>query len=110
MGLTDEEVRAAAAQAHGNFSDWEWATVQRRGPDGTLRQARLPLGSLRASFGSLSRFEDAHALAAFLERHYVDASSDAEAAFSAAATLPAELRAQRAARLTWARLSDPGWC
>lgn len=91
-------------------STWEWATVKRPGPDGRPRSVRLPLGSLRASLGSMSRFEDAYALATFLERHYTDASSDAEVAASVAAEVPAELRAQRMARLTWAHPSDPGWC
>lgn len=118
--MRDEEVRAAAQQAHGNFSNWEWVWVRRdtvdvpaagtkTGPGGE-KLVRLPLGSLRVSLGYMSRFEDVYALAAFLRRHYTDKTSDDQVMASVAAAVPATLREERQLRLLWATRADPGWC
>lgn len=177
LGIRDEEVAAAAEQAHGNFrsglpagrpvpalpcdwhacwvrpaswhraphrlpsathvrglplmppplppprrSDWEWVWVRRKGkvtvptggtapdpeagPEGGSRLVRLPLGSLRASFGYMSRFEDAHALLSFLKKHYTDRTADDPPAAAAAAAQG------RGRRLRWAapEQQGPGWC
>lgn len=66
-GVRDEEVMALAAKANGDFSDWQWATVERE--NGTLR---LPLGSVRLSLGFMSRWEDAQAVVEVLARLYRD--------------------------------------
>lgn len=74
---------------------------------------KLPLGSLRASIGYMSRFEDVHALVEFIRRNYTDRADDAAVAASvaaAAAELPAAVREERRQRMRWAALQDPGWC
>ncbi|GBF89223.1 molybdenum cofactor sulfurase [Raphidocelis subcapitata] len=65
LGITAEEERARAL---GGYTDF--VTVLRRGDGGGLRPVVLPTGSVRASLGALSRFEDVHALVGFLERAY----------------------------------------
>ncbi|KAL6774590.1 hypothetical protein ACKKBG_A25570 [Auxenochlorella protothecoides x Auxenochlorella symbiontica] len=73
LGVRDEEVADFAATKHDNWTDWEWITVTRGvGPGGAPEQVVLPLGSIRASLGALSRWEDVDALARFLEAKYVD--------------------------------------
>lgn len=42
-----------------------------------MQRKRLPMGALRASLGYVSRFEDVHALLAFLEASFTDASAAA---------------------------------
>ncbi|PSC72351.1 Molybdenum cofactor sulfurase isoform B [Micractinium conductrix] len=116
LGVTDEEVRAAADAAHGNFSDWEWVWAPRPEPaagsadsgagggggsdvvpdggtsgNGDARRVRLPLGSLRASLGWMARFEDAWALVKFIQAHWTDRADDA------ATSAPAEVAASLAA-------------
>ena len=74
------------------------------------RPHKLPLGSLRASLGYMSRFEDAWALVDFLRRTYTDAADDDAAAARVAVQLPPGLRAERRQRLAAAALQGPGWC
>uniref|UniRef100_A0A1D2AGZ8 Molybdenum cofactor sulfurase n=2 Tax=Auxenochlorella protothecoides TaxID=3075 RepID=A0A1D2AGZ8_AUXPR len=73
LGVRDGEVADFAATKHDNWTDWEWITVTRGvEPGGAPEQVVLPLGSIRASLGALSRWEDVDALARFLEAKYVD--------------------------------------
>ncbi len=58
-----------ALRKGGDFSEWEWIDVERGG-----RTERRPLGSIRASLGMMTRFEDAHALVDFIGRTYVDST------------------------------------
>lgn len=129
LGVRDEEVRDAAERAQGNFSDWEWAWVERRADEagafphgGTAqlpgrphaRLVRLPLGSLRASLGYMARYEDAKALVDFLRAHYTDRTRDdlvlEEVRASAAAAGLAPTGGGE--RLQWAapERQGPGWC
>ncbi len=58
---------------------WEWLTVTRpdpTSPNHTLT-LRIPTGSVRASLGWGSRFEDAHALVSFIHKHYSGRHSNA---------------------------------
>ena len=89
---------------------------------------KLPLGSLRLSFGYMSRFEDAWAILNWLKQHYTDRSvddyvfDDAAAASSSssdgssgstagAAGAAAEQAQRRAERVRRAiELQGPGWC
>lgn len=59
------------ARSLGGYVDF--ITVLRPDPagGGRLAPVRLPTGGVRASLGSLSRFEDVYALAEFLEATYV---------------------------------------
>jgi selenocysteine lyase/cysteine desulfurase len=50
--------------------DKPFITVMRPGGNGKLRPVILPTGSVRASLGSLSTFEDVYALVAFLRDTY----------------------------------------
>jgi hypothetical protein len=58
--------------------DKPFITVMRHAPAGSsrhagaLRPVQLPTGSVRASFGSLSTFEDAYALVGFLAGTYLE--------------------------------------
>ena len=128
LGVRDEEVAEAAREAGGNFTDWEWIWVQRPGlaqpgppaagqparPAGKgLHWVRKPLGSLRASLGSMSRFEDAQALAAFIKEYWTDRTEDDDAGGdswqSVAAAAGDEDRLQQ--RLEQAAMqADPSWC
>ncbi len=56
------------ARALAGDLDKPFITVMRPAPDcgGPLRPVQLPTGSVRASLGSLSTFEDVYALATFL--------------------------------------------
>ncbi|PRW20464.1 Molybdenum cofactor sulfurase [Chlorella sorokiniana] len=98
LGVRDEEVQTAAQLAQGNFSEWEWVWVRRKvdtphaiptaeeaaahagsvvANEGKHHQlVKLPLGSLRLSFGYMSRFEDAWALLNWLKQHYTDRTVD----------------------------------
>ncbi len=73
MGITDEEVRAWAEAQGGDWSDWEWISVKRNGTE-----VKLPLGTLRASLGWMSRVQDVDALTGFLLRRYRDREDDGE--------------------------------
>ncbi|GAB4820182.1 hypothetical protein N2152v2_007228 [Parachlorella kessleri] len=72
-GVTEEEVQQLALRKGGDFSEWEWIDVERGG-----RTERRPLGSIRASLGMMTRFEDAHALVDFIGRTYVDSTDTGE--------------------------------
>lgn len=92
----------AASLAH-NMSG-SFITVMRQGPgDAAPRPVQLPTGSVRASLGSLSTFEDVWALVDFLRATYVDAS---EAATHAAAVAARAKAAVLAASGRYASLAD----
>lgn len=129
--------------------EWEWVWVRRRvdtpfavptadeaaahagsivRDDGKQFQlVKLPLGSLRLSFGYMSRFEDAWALLDWLKLHYTDRTVDdyvfagsgssssiggsgstAGTAGAAGAAEQAQRRAERVRRAI--ELQGPGWC
>lgn len=103
-----EELRSPAAIA---------AAATCGGDGGKKRLVKLPLGSLRASLGYMSRFEDAYALVSFLRRHYTDRAvddytgEDIKAAEGASGSEEGVLRLQRRReRRRWAELQGPGWC
>lgn len=74
VGVADSEVMAWAAAQGGDWGGWEWIPVRRNGT-----AVRLPLGTLRASLGWMSRVQDVDALAGFLLRRYRDRVDDGEA-------------------------------
>lgn len=87
-GVADEEVRDLAVARAGNWTDWEWVWVDRDVEDAELagepalgtqpgqrQRVKRALGSLRASVGWLSRYEDADALADWLQQRYIGPSS-----------------------------------
>ena len=68
-GVSEDEVRDKATRAKGDYQGWELI----------VRNDRLiPLGSLRASLGWLSRAVDVDALVDFLGKHYIDRVEDLE--------------------------------
>ncbi len=95
-----------------------------------FRLVKLPLGSLRLSFGYMSRFEDAWALLNWLKQHYTDRTVDdyvfddaagsslsgssgsggggSTAGAAGAAAEQAQRRAERVRRAI--ELQGPGWC
>lgn len=77
------------------------------------RLVKLPLGSLRLSFGYMSRFEDAWALLAWLKLHYTDRTVDdyvyGASGSSREAGEEREQRRQERVRRAVA-LQGPGWC
>ena len=81
VGVTDEEVRAKAMAADGNYAGWEWIEVER---DGKL--VRLPLGSIRVSLGWMSRQSDIDSLVDFLMSTYRDVEVDPQPATKEART------------------------
>lgn len=60
----------AAALAHNTSSGF--ITVLRRKSGDELEPVQLPIGSVRASLGALSTFEDVYALLKFLVNTYID--------------------------------------
>lgn len=60
-----------ASNATGLRYKWEWIEVER---NGTV--VKKPLGSIRASLGSMSRLVDVDALASFLLANYKDVETD----------------------------------
>jgi hypothetical protein len=60
----------AAALAHN--ASRGFITVLRRKQGSKLEPVQLPIGSVRASLGALSTFEDVYALVKFLQDTYVD--------------------------------------
>lgn len=80
LGILDSEVRdlaeKRAKEAPADWEDkWEWIDVERE-VEGVRREVRLPLGSLRASLGYMSRWEDAHSLVDFINTTYRDQQVD----------------------------------
>ena len=84
------------------------------------RLVKLPLGSLRLSFGYMSRFEDAFALLTWLRQHYTDRTLD-DYSFQASSggagsgrpdeTDDTEREQRRQERIHRAvALQGPGWC
>ncbi|KAI8467267.1 MAG: pyridoxal phosphate-dependent transferase [Monoraphidium minutum] len=86
MGITPEEERARSLGGYVDFltvlrpapaagapalAGGAAAAAAAAGDDG-LVPVELPTGGVRASLGALSRFEDAHALAEFLESTYLE--------------------------------------
>lgn len=75
LGIRPEEERRRALAGD---LDKPFITVMRHAPAGSsrhagaLRPVQLPTGSVRASFGSLSTFEDAYALVGFLAGTYLE--------------------------------------
>lgn len=72
LGIHPAEERAAAL-AHNTTHGF--ITVQRQVEEGGkthVKTVKLPIGSVRASLGSLSTFEDVYALVKFLKETYVD--------------------------------------
>ncbi|KAI8463606.1 MAG: pyridoxal phosphate-dependent transferase [Monoraphidium minutum] len=71
LGITPEEERARAIAGD---LDKPFITVMRPSPSDPSRLApvQLPTGSVRASLGSLSTFEDVYALVAFLANAYLE--------------------------------------
>lgn len=85
------------------------------GGGGGGRLVKLPLGSLRASFGYMSRFEDAWALLSFLRQHYTDRTADdppvaAPSGASSGGSEEDAARELRRQRMRWATVQGPGWC
>lgn len=84
------------------------------------RLVKLPLGSLRLSFGYMSRFEDAFALLTWIKRHYTDrtvdeyvleAGSGSSGAGGAGGPEDTEQERRRQERIHRAiALQGPGWC
>lgn len=75
-GVTEEEVKDLATKMAKDgtlLTHWQWINVTRPGHKGPQRR---PLGSLRASLGHTSRYEDVHALAKFIKATYVDRWDD----------------------------------
>lgn len=102
VGLTEQEVESLAGQKEGCDDDVEWITVQRPASEaatpgspvvsgsshldklkGTklqlghegeiaMKWVQKPLGTIRASLGHVSTFEDVHAFAAWMEVTYKD--------------------------------------
>eukprot|EP00775_Hariotina_reticulata_P008766 gene8766-8945_t len=81
LGLQADEVQMLAGQKEGCGDDLDFVTVMRPVPAGNgdsndvpvaegLVATQVPLGSVRASFGWASTFEDAYALVSFL-RGYI---------------------------------------
>ncbi|KAI8471501.1 MAG: pyridoxal phosphate-dependent transferase [Monoraphidium minutum] len=66
LGVQESEVAALAGSKEGCHDDVEYTTVC----------VDVPLGSVRASLGYLSTWEDCHALVSFIEKHYKDKSED----------------------------------
>ncbi|KAF8057669.1 hypothetical protein HT031_006018 [Scenedesmus sp. PABB004] len=99
IGIKPAEERAATL-SH-NVSALGFITVLRAtGPGGALAPVELPTGSVRASLGALSTFEDVYALADFLGRTYLD-RPDRETLTDAAARAHAAARRDAGGRAFW---------
>ncbi len=85
QGIEDWEIRShAVKQASATPNDeswqeaWEFITVNRTDPaSGETREQRLPLGTVRASLGWLSRWQDVRTLTDHLGALYRDLPAEA---------------------------------
>ncbi|KAI8474571.1 MAG: pyridoxal phosphate-dependent transferase [Monoraphidium minutum] len=90
LGVREAEVRALAGTKEGCHDDVEYAHVERRdvpamhgawesvdaADGGRLRLVDVPLGSVRASLGWFSTWEDCYALVRFIEARYKDKADE----------------------------------
>jgi molybdenum cofactor sulfurtransferase len=90
LGVQEDEVAALAGTKEGCHDDVEYATVARgeipvmhgawesvdTGDGPHMRMVDVPLGSVRASLGYFSTFEDCYALVKFIEGRYKDAGEE----------------------------------
>lgn len=92
LGVRESEVAALAGTKEGCHDDVEYATVARpetpllhgnlesvEAADGRrVRMVDVPLGSVRASLGWFSTWEDCYELVRFIEVRYKDAEAEPE--------------------------------